>query len=358
MTRVASAARESTVLRVRDGGSALVAALLAMVLAGGAAVLFAELARTTLVRARVDRDGVTAWYLAETGLAETVARLAAGATFSGDLAAHAGTAPAPAAGAYAATFADDHDDTPDNALVDRNQRMLVRIIAAGPAPVQRRLEAVVGREPNPFFPGAATLAGAVSNLTGDFRLDGHDGAMDTGCTMAGSGRTRAGMSLPESTALPALDHPEQVTGAGGTPSVTREHAPDLTPLATSAGAVRLAPSPMPVTLGTTAAPQVTVVDGDAAIDGAVTGAGVLYVSGHVRITGTLDFAGVVAAAGGVEIETTGQLRVCGALWAAGTSALDARGSGVVRASTDAIAMAAHLAPLPARARVLAVRELF
>ncbi|TMA82502.1 MAG: hypothetical protein E6J72_02625 [Deltaproteobacteria bacterium] len=344
--------------RADDGGTALVTALLAMVLAGGAAVLFAELARTTLVRARVDRDGVAAWYLAEAGLAETVAALPAGGTFSADLAAHAGTPPAPIAGGYAATLADDHDDTPDDPLVDRNQRMLVRIVAAGPPPVERRLEAVVGREPAPFFPGAATLAGGVSNLTGDFRLDGHDGAMDTGCMMPGSGRTRAGMSLPDGAALPVLEHPEQVSGIGGTPSVTRERPPDLTALASSAGAVRPAPTAMPVTLGTTAAPQVTVVDGDAAIDGTTSGAGILYVSGHVRVTGTLDFAGVVAAAGGVEIATTGQLRICGALWAAGTTALDARGAGAVRASTDAIAMAARLAPLPARAQVLAVRELF
>ncbi len=95
--------------RRRDAGTALVAALIAMALAGGAAVLFAELARTTLVRARVDRDGVAAWYLAETGLAETVAALTAGSAFSTDLAAHAGTPPAPVAGAYAATFTDDHE---------------------------------------------------------------------------------------------------------------------------------------------------------------------------------------------------------------------------------------------------------
>src|SRR5205085_12032620 len=116
------------------------------------------------------------------------------------------------------------------------------------------------------------------------------------------------------------------------PSVTREHPPDLTPLAASAGAVRLAPSTMPVAPGTTAAAQITVVDGDAAIDGAVSGAGILYVSGHVRISGTLDFTGIVAAAGGIEIATAGQLRICGALWAAGTPALDARGSGTVHAS--------------------------
>jgi hypothetical protein len=166
------------------------------------------------------------------------------------------------------------------------------------------------------------------------------------------------MSLPEAAALPLLQHPEQVTGSGGTPSVTRDRPPDLTALASGANAVRPAPSAMPVTLGTTAAPQLTVVDGDAAIDGAISGAGILYVTGHVRITGALDFAGVVAAAGGVEVATTGQLRVCGALWAAGTPALDSRGAGTVRASTDAITMAARVGALPARAQVLAVRELF
>jgi hypothetical protein len=341
-----------------EGGSALVAALLAMALAGGAAVVFAELARTTLVRARVDRDGVTAWYVAEAGLAETVAGLQAGGTFSADLASHAGAPPAAAAGGYAVTFADDRDETPDNPLVDRNQRIVVRIGAAGPAPVQRRLEAVVGREPEPFLPGAAILAGGVSNLTGDFRLDGHDGAMETGCTMAGSGRMRAGISLPESAAVPALDHPEQVAGVGGIPSVTRERAPDLTSLATSPGAVQLAPGSLPASLGTSTAPQLSVVAGDTSIDGAVSGAGILYASGRVRITGTLDFTGIVAAAGGVEVATGAQLRVCGALWAAGTPALDARGGGIVRTSADAIAMAGRLAPLPARARVVAARELF
>jgi hypothetical protein len=339
-------------------GSALVSALLALALAGGAAALLAELARTTLARARVDRDAAQAWYLAEAGLADTVAAMAPGTTFTAALAARAGGSADPPAGAYAAELRDDGDETPDDPGIDVNRRIVVRITAAGPAPVRRRLEAVVGREAAPFFPGAATLAGGVSNLTGDFRLDGRDGSMETGCTMPGNGRTRAGVSIPEAAFMPPLDHPEQVAGAGGTPSVTRRGPPDLTPLAGSNAAVRLAPSALPVSLGTTAAPQLTIVDDDVAIDGAVSGAGVLYTSGRLRITGTLDFTGVLAAAGGVEVTTTGTLHVCGALWAAGTPALDARGRGMVRASSDAIAWAARLAPLPARARVLAVRELF
>jgi hypothetical protein len=344
---------------LRDrAGSALVSALLALALAGGAAALLAELGRTTLVRARLDRDAARTWYLAEAGLTETVIALAPGTTFTAALAARAAAGPDPPAGTWAAELRDDGDDTPDDPAIDVNQRIVARITAVGPAPVRRRVEAVVGRESAPFLPGAATLAGSVSNLTGDFRLDGLDSSMDTGCTMAGHGPARAGLSLPEHATLPALDHPGALTGAGATPSVARRAAPDLTSLAAATGAVRPAPSALPVSLGTTAAPQLTVVDGDVSIDGAVSGAGVLYTTGHLRVAGVLEFTGVLAAAGGVEITTAGELKICGALWADGEPALNARGRGAVHASSDAIAWAARVAPLPARARVLAVRELF
>lgn len=338
-------------------GSALVSALLALALAAGTAALLAELGRTSVVRARIDRDAVQAWYLAEAGLADTVAGMGPGTSFT-DVLARRAAAAEPAAGTYVAELRDDADDSPDDRAVDTNQRIVVRVTAAGPGPVRRRLEAVVGREAAPFFPGATTLAGDVSNLTGDFRLDGRDGAMDTGCAMPGRGPTRAGVSIPESAVMPPLDHPEQIIGSGGMPSVTRRRPPDLSTLAASTTAVRLAPAAVPISLGTTSAPQFTVVDGDVAIDGVVSGAGVLYASGRLRVSGTLDFTGVLAAAGGVEIANAGTMRVCGALWAAGAPALDARGSGTIRASGDAIAWAARLAPLPARARVLAARELF
>jgi hypothetical protein len=48
--------------------------------------------------------------------------------------------------------------------------------------------------------------------------------------------------------------------------------------------------------------------------------------------------------------------VCGGAWAGGASALDVRGAGFIRASSAALRMAATLAPLPANARVLGVRE--
>ncbi len=338
-------------------GSALVIAILALALAGAGAALLADLARTATTRARLDRDGSRAWFLAEAGLTDTVAGLAPGTTFTGALARPASAA-TPLPGAYVAELRDDPDDHPDDPRVDVNARILVRVTAAGPEPVRRRLEAVIGREPTPFLPGAATLAGSVSNLTGDFRLDGHDWAVDTGCTMSGLGLTRAGLALPPSAGMPALSDPARIDGSSGMPSITRRSAPDLTPISASAGAVHVAPSSIPSALGTASLPQLTIVDGDAIIDGTTTGAGVLYATGHLRVSGRLDFAGVVAAAGGVEATASGEICVCGALWAAGEPALDLRGRGYVRVSSDAIAKATRLAALPARARVLAVRELF
>jgi len=338
-------------------GSALLTAILALALAGAAAMLLAELARTTITRARVDRDGVRAWFLAEAGLADTVAAFPPGTSFT-DVLGRGGPTGGPAPGTYLAVLHDDADEHPDDPLTDANATIIVDVTAAGPDPVRRRLEAVIGRELAPFLPGAATLAGGVSNLTGDFRLDGHDGAVETGCTMLGDFPPRAGAALPPTATAPVLVDPAQIEGVGGPPSVVRRPAPDLTTLPTSAAAVHVPPSPFPAVLGTQAAPQLTVVDGDAEIDATSSGAGALYATGHLRISGHLDFAGVVAAAGGVEVTATGNLQVCGALWGAGEPALDARGHGFVRASGNAIALAARVAPLPARARVLAVRELF
>jgi len=331
-------------------GSALVIAVFALALAGAAAALLAELARASVVRARVDRDGTRAWFLAEAGLADTVAVLPAGTSFT-DVLRRGGPSGPPAPGAYLAVLRDDADDHPDDPLTDVNATIVADVTAAGPAPVRRRLEAVLGREPAPYLPAAATLAGGVSNLTSGFRLDGHDGSM-------GTFPPRAGAALPPTATAPVPADPTQIDGAGGPPSIARGTPPDLTLLATSPGAVHVAPASVPTTLGTGATPQLTVVGGDAEVAAASSGAGALYATGHLRISGRLDFTGVVAAAGGVEVTATGELRICGALWAAGAPALDARGTGLVHASGDAITLAARVAPLPARARVLAVRELF
>jgi len=352
----------SLVKRPRLGcrrGSALVSALATLALAGVAAAALAELGRVALIRARLDRDGVSAWFLAEAGLADTVAAIAPGRDFTPLL-----TTPTPLASgpstpwAYTASFRDDVDDQPNDPAVDVNERVILRITATGPAPVRRRLEAVIGRETEPFLPGAVTLAGPPGDLGGDLVLDGHDFTMGSSCAAPGAGLAKVGLALPENAALPEFDHPERIIGRDGSPSVARVAAPNIAPLADVPGAVRHPAGTVAGDLGNAAAPQLTVIEGDALVEGPVSGAGVLYIAGRLNISGTLVFTGVVAAAGGVDLTGTGEINVCGGLWAAGERALDARGRGTVRASADAIRLAADLSPLPAPARVVAVRELF
>jgi hypothetical protein len=136
----------------------------------------------------------------------------------------------------------------------------------------------------------------------------------------------------------------------------RGPAPDLAEVGAATNATRLSSGPLGAVLGDAATPRFTIVNGDAAVDGATSGVGVLYVAGRLRIGGQLDFRGLVAAAGGVEVAPGAALRVCGGLFASGTPAVDARGSGFVHASTTALRGARAVAPLPALARVVAVRE--
>lgn len=337
-------------------GSALIVALFMLALAGAGAAMLAELGRRTVVRTRLDRDGVRAWFLAEAGLADTIATLPVGTDFTERLS--GSSAPPPPDWQYAAEIRDDVDESPNDPTRDANRRVVVRITARGTGVVRRRLEAVVGRALEPFFPGAVTLAGGVRELTGDFLLDGRDGAMGTGCTMPGTGKARVGLSLADAAALPIITHPERITGSGAAPSISSGAIPDLTSLARAPGGAHRSAGPVSGGLGTIAAPELTIVDGDAAVDGNVTGAGLLYVMGRLRIGGALAFTGVVAAGGGVDVTSAGSLDVCGGLWAAGAAALDLQGTTAVRASAEAIRRASDLASLPARARVVAARELF
>ena len=340
-----------------DRGSAFLVALLMLALAGIVATGLAELGRLTVRRARIDRDGMRAWFVAESGLAETVAGLAAGHSFTPAL--HALPAVPATTGppwSYSVGLTDDADDTPNDALSDVNARVMLRVTAFGPDPVRRRLEAVLGRTPDPQLPAAAVLGGDLRALTPDFLLDGRDFDMATGCTAAGTSPARAGLSLPDGAGLPMLAHPEQISGAGEPPSIARTPAPALNELAAAPGATHRAAGALPTTLGTVAAPRFTAVDGDASATGTVTGAGTLYVAGRLLVSGRLSFTGVVAAAGGVQVVSGGAMQLCGTLWANGASALDAGGSGSVRASAAALRLAATVAPLPATARVVAVRE--
>jgi hypothetical protein len=341
--------------RAAERGSALVVALCVLALAGAAAASLAELGRSALVRARLGRDGVRAWILAETGLADAVHGIAPAPDFDGEL----GRPATDPAGPWTAglRFVDDADEMPRDPAADANARILLQLTALGTSPVRRRLEAVLGRAEDPFFPGAASLRGDVAVTTSDFHLDGRDWLVGAGCMSEGSERARAGLALPESAAVGPLPRPDQVVGTGAPPSIVRNAIPDLAALADAAVGLRVPAGALAGAYGTAAEPQLTVVEGAAGVPAAASAYGVLMTTGRLRVDGTLVVTGVLAAAGGVEVAPGGSLAVCGGLWADGDPALHAAGVTSVRRSGAALRLAARLAPLPARATVLAVREI-
>ena len=145
-------------------------------------------------------------------------------------------------------------------------------------------------------------------------------------------------------------------GRGPSPSIERHDAPPFAEVATAEPATHVTAGTLPPSLGDGAMPRFTRVDGDAVVDATTSGVGALYVAGRLHVTGRLAFTGALAAAGGIELAPGATLEVCGGAWAGGPSALDVRGTGFIRASSTALRMAATLAPLPAHARVIAVRE--
>ena len=337
---------------IDTSGSALVAAILALAVGGAVATALAEVARLNVVRGRLQEDGTRAWFVAEAGLAETVAAMVSGSTFDADLA-----APSRSGGTgrwtWSSTLTDDTDDSPNDPLTDSNERVILAVEATGPAPVRRRLEAVIGREREPFLPGVATLSGGVRELTRDFLLDGRDFDMDSRCARAGDGPSRAGLALLEGMPILPLNPAQIIGGIRRTTTL-----PDLTPLATDPMATEHAPGMLSSPLGHRGAPRFTVVHGDAIAAAPISGAGLLYVDGRLSVRHTLDFTGVVAAAEGIDVSAEGSFIVCGAVWARGDPALAVRGTGALRRSVDAILSAHRLTPLPARAEIRATRELF
>ncbi len=338
--------------RDNTNGSALVAAILALALGGAVATALSEVARLSVVRGRLQEQGIRAWFLAEAGLAEAVAAIPPGRSFDAALA-----VPARSGGAapwtWTGTFSDDTDDMPNDRATDTNERVILAVEASGPAPVRRRLSAVVGREPEPFLPGTATLGGGVRELARDFLLDGRDFDMDSRCTRAGDGPPRAGLALINEAPLSLIDPAQVVGGTRRTGLV-----PDLTTLAHDPTATPHAAGALTGPLGHHDAPRFTVVHGDAVAASPISGAGLLYVDGRLSIRRALDFTGVLAAAEGIEVTAEGSLTVCGAIWAGGDPALAVRGRGALRRSAEAIRTAHRLSPLPARAKVHATRELF
>ena len=147
--------------------------------------------------------------------------------------------------------------------------------------------------------------------------------------------------------MPVLDTRSR-SPAAAVAERARTPAPDLTPIARDAAAERYAGGALSATLGSLATPRFMIVDGDAPVDAAAVGVGMLYVAGRLRVSGWLAFTGVVAAADGVEIPAARRSR-CAARSGPPASPRSMRAARGRSRQRRGDRLADRLAPLPARA---------
>ena len=116
--------------------------------------------------------------------------------------------------------------------------------------------------------------------------------------------------------------------------------------------------------GTSAAPQITRINGDAQIQGTIEGYGVLIVDGTLGVAGSFTFHGLVIARGDVQVQVTGNAGIYGSLLIDNSTTadagyeLDVRGNAAIRYDSCALAAANGWVPLPKAPRLLAWQEKF
>jgi len=160
-----------------------------------------------------------------------------------------------------------------------------------------------------------------------------------------------------------------VTGAGGTPSVVA-----IQPLSQTVSEIANAFLDLPHTdiaggnysnnenWGTSESPRITRITGDAQIQGAITGYGVLIVDGALAVQGNFTFHGLVIARGDVQVQISGNAGIYGSLMIGGSSEpdpdyeLDVRGNAHIRFDSCALSPADNWVPLPKAPRLLAWQE--
>jgi hypothetical protein len=191
------------------------------------------------------------------------------------------------------------------------------------------VEALVARSPLPDTPAAVYAGGDLSDLnlgTQGFAVSGFDHvAGDTPGAAHGAAAAVPALAGPlvDPSALPpglSSSSAPLLTGAGGTPSIARGAAVDLEGFASASDSqpnrvfVSATASDAELSLGTAAAPQLSIVPGNLDIGSTLTGCGVLVVHGTLHISGTMAFTGLVVALGGVVFDPSSTVTVTGALW--------------------------------------------
>ncbi len=338
-------------MRRRPRGAALPAAIALVAVAGAVSAAVATLARTEILLARSRDAAIHALAAADGCLAAVIAELPAGWEFDGlvagadgiegtaddgvhgappDCVARFSRAPGPAA--------------PVRALLD------VQVTAAGG---QRRVQAVVARDPGPGVPALLWLGDTPppAEVEGTLDLDGID-----------RGRpgepARSTIAAPANSALLDAWLPTgagHVTIAPGTPAALTAPAPPLAELAVRARDAGAAPGGTLVPAGPPPL-ALTLISGDLVAASSLRGRGLLVVDGRLDISGSFEFNGVVVATRGIRVAAGARLGVAGTIWLGAGAPFVVEGEARVSASLDAVEAADALLRLPRRALLAGLRD--
>ena len=252
-------------------------------------------------------------------------------------------------------------------------KLRIQSTSSGRQGSTKQVEALVRQAPHVFTPAALH---AVSDVSG---ID----MGQVGFQLSGLDHQASGMLGGPADPLPALTSTDAATvlwlqqhltalaaqrldGVGGAPSLGTATEFDLpsfiqSVLARPDGArFSSLVAPPNFVLGTTAAPQITIVAGDLRVPATLTGCGVLVIQGLWQVAGTVEFAGVVIVTGGIIFEPTSTVRLLGAVWRGPTS--DPRvqlfGAGMLAYSSAALDLVDAALPglLPHAVQVVGWRE--
>ncbi|HUI26614.1 MAG TPA: hypothetical protein VL403_11070, partial [Candidatus Kryptonia bacterium] len=217
---------------------------------------------------------------------------------------------------------------------------------------QSVVEALAARDPQPSAPAAVYAPTVASVAIGrDFLVSGFDHvAADAPDHATGTGSALPALGVDGDSAADALSaglapsELAQWVGKGGAASIADVVGADLdalaAALAVAPGAVSLAVSALSpgAHLGTSAAPQLTVLSNDGVLGNNVDGCGILVAPAGLHIAGTFTFSGVVLIRGTATFDASSTVRIDGSLAVAGTNpSLTLGGSGAVTYDHEVLA---------------------
>lgn len=356
-----------------DRGIALVVTIMIMALLlsiTGSGLLFSAI---NLKTTSSFKAGSNAFYVADAGIRHALAVIPSGSTFNYS------TSTEVASGSLGTSYTYTVTAINDSTSPGGNTRAILTSTAVDSKGTKRVVEAYVERSAQYGF-GATSMPGSdaattETNFSGDsFTINGND--------YCGAAPAVPGISVTDSDLATEITNDttsdgglssgqmDNVIGDGGTPSVQSMAELDMT--VSEIADAYLANSHVDLnggnysggTWGTSDAPVITQINGDAKIQGTVEGYGVLIVEGGLDVAGTFTFHGLVIARGDIEVQFTGNAGIYGSLMIDESTTEDAgyefdvRGNANIQYDSCALAAADGWVTLPKAAKLIAWQEKF